>query len=332
MKPIVQLAPMLGLIDSTLINAFALIGGFDEIFMPYMLADNRSIPKSAVLGHRFDGISNKKLIVPQLLGTDANAVCKISDMLFDLGYTKVSWNMGCPQPFVTKHGRGAAMLLNLDATARLIDAVLPRLKPQLSIKTRLGYHSPDEFADVIKMFNKFCINEIVVHARTAVQMYDGKADKQLFAEVARLSVNKVVYNGDIVFADDVASLSFPQLKGYMIGRGALINPLIGKQMHGVVTPPSEQKRLFRQLCASVTDSYAATGGRGCINRLKELWKYFAQAFSLPDEVLVRLMAVSNIDTFRLATEEIFSNFELVCANGGIRTSGTNCPSTRRSQS
>ena len=44
-EKIVQLAPMLGLIDAPFMNAIAEVGGFDEIFAPYMLADERSISK-----------------------------------------------------------------------------------------------------------------------------------------------------------------------------------------------------------------------------------------------------------------------------------------------
>ena len=93
-EKIVQLAPMLGLIDAPFMNAIAEVGGFDEIFAPYMLADERSMPKPQVLARRFSGISNRVNLVPQLLSNNADAFVAIANILNDLGYPKVNWNMG----------------------------------------------------------------------------------------------------------------------------------------------------------------------------------------------------------------------------------------------
>ncbi|MBR4621622.1 MAG: tRNA-dihydrouridine synthase family protein [Salinivirgaceae bacterium] len=297
-EKIVQLAPMLGLIDAPFMNAIAEVGGFDEIFAPYMLADERSIPKPQVLARRFSGISNRVNLVPQLLSNNADAFVAIANILNDLGYPKVNWNMGCPIKFVVSKNRGAALLRDLENLERLLDSAIGRLKPKLSVKIRIGFSSPDEFPAIIEVFNKFKLNELIVHARTAEQQYGGEPYRQAFIESVGNSLNPIVYNGDIACAAD-ANISLPNLKGYMIGRGAIANPYIGLQIKGL---PADNVPTFRQFATEITHWYCA---RNSLNRLKELWKYFAKALDNPDEIQAKLCPITNAEQFTVAVDEIF---------------------------
>lgn len=297
-EKIVQLAPMLGLIDAPFMNAIAEVGGFDEIFAPYMLADERSIPKPQVLARRFSDISNRVNLVPQLLSNSANAFVAMANILYDLGYPKVNWNMGCPIKFVVEKGRGAALLRNLQQLERLLDDTIGRLKPELSVKIRIGFCSPDEFPAIVEIFNKLKLNELIVHARTAEQQYDGEPYRQAFIESAGNSLNPIVYNGDIACAAE-ANISLLNLKGYMIGRGAIVNPFIGLQIKGLST---DNVPTFRQFATEITHWYCA---RNSLNRLKELWKYFAKALDNPDEIFANLQKINDSEEFRKTVESLF---------------------------
>ena len=297
-EKIVQLAPLLGLIDAPFMNAIAEVGGFDEIFAPYMLADERSIPKPQVITRRFSEIGKHVNLVPQLLSNNANAFVAMANILYDLGYPKVNWNMGCPIKFVVEKGRGAALLRNLQQLERLLDDTIGRLKPELSVKIRLGFDSPDEFPAIIDVFNKFKLNELIVHSRTAIQQYSGEPYRQTFIDSAGSSFNPIVYNGDIICAAD-ANISLHNLKGYMIGRGAISNPHIGLQIKGL---PTDDVPTFQQFATEITRWYCAHGN---LNRLKELWKYFAKAFDNPNEVFAKLQTINNSEKFCETVESLF---------------------------
>ncbi len=297
-EKIVQLAPMLGLIDAPFMNAIAEVGGFDEIFAPYMLADERSIPKPQVLARRFSGISNRVNLVPQLLSNNADAFVAMANILNDLGYPKVNWNMGCPIKFVVSKNRGAALLRDLENLERLLDSTIGRLKPELSVKIRIGFCSPDEFPAIVEIFNKFKLNELIVHARTAEQQYSGEPYRQAFIESAGNSLNPIVYNGDITTVAD-ANICLPNLKGYMIGRGAIANPFIGLQIKGL---PTESAPTFRKFATEITHWYCA---RNSLNRLKELWKYFAKALDNPNEIFAKLQKINDSEEFCETVESLF---------------------------
>ena len=297
-EKIVQLAPLLGLIDAPFMNAIAEVGGFDEIFAPYMLADECSMPKPQVLTRRFSDISKHVNLVPQLLSNNANAFVAMANILYDLGYPKVNWNMGCPIKFVVEKGRGAALLRNLQQLERLLDDAVGRLKPELSVKIRLGFDSPDEFPAIIEVFNKFKLNELIVHSRTAAQQYSGEPYRQTFIDSAGNSLNPIVYNGDIISAAD-ANISLPNLKGYMIGRGAITNPHIGLQIKGL---PTDNVHTFKQFATEITRWYCT---HNSLNRLKELWKYFAKRFDNPNEVFVKLQTINDSEKFCETVESLF---------------------------
>ena len=297
-EKIVQLAPLLGLIDAPFMNAIAEVGGFDEIFAPYMLADERSIPKPQVITRRFSEIGKHVNLVPQLLSNNANAFVAMANILYDLGYQKVNWNMGCPIKFVVEKGRGAALLHNLQQLERLLDDTIGRLKPELSVKIRIGFDSPDEFPAIIEVFNKFKLNELIVHSRTAVQQYSGEPYRQTFIDSAGSSLNPIVYNGDITSAAE-ANISLPNLNGYMIGRGAISNPHIGLQIKGL---PTDNAPTFKQFATEITRWYCT---RNSLNRLKELWKYFAKRFDNPHEVFAKLQTINNSEKFCETVESLF---------------------------
>ena len=297
-EKIVQLAPLLGLIDAPFMNAIAEMGGFDEIFAPYMLAGERSIPKPQVLARRFSDISKSVNLVPQLLSNNANAFVAMANILYDLGYPKVNWNMGCPIKFVVEKGRGAALLRDLGNLERLLGNTIGRLKPELSVKIRIGIDSPDEFPAIIKVFNKFKLNELIVHVRTAEQQYSGEPYRQTFIDSAGNSLNPIVYNGDIISAAD-ANIRLHNLKGYMIGRGAITNPHIGLQIKGL---PTDKVLTFKQFATEITHWYCAHGN---LNRLKELWKYFAKRFDNPEVVFAKLQTINNSENFCETVESLF---------------------------
>ena len=171
-------------------------------------------------------------VVPQLLGHEADEFIALSNRLFDLGYTEVNWNMGCPMRRVAGKHRGSGILPYPDEVKNLLDKIIPKLKPHLSVKVRLGYYSSDEIDDIIPVLNDFPLKDITVHPRIGKQGYLGYPDLNKFTEILSSIRHKVIYNGDICSVFDYKKIRtrFPQVKDVMIGRGALYNPLLPMQI------------------------------------------------------------------------------------------------------
>lgn len=298
----IQLAPMLGLVEAPYCNALQQLGGFDQMMAPYMLADSKSPIKPSQLARRFANYNSSINLIPQLLSNDANGFIHFANLLADLGYTEVNLNMGCPQPFVTQRGRGAALLCNLPQTEKMLEQIAAKITIKLSVKIRLGFSS-NTLHETLKILNQIPLSEVIIHARTAKQMYSGTANAQAVANEIATSVHPIIFNGDICSTtqwNEVKKL-IPNLAGVMIGRGAISNPFVGLQI------AKEQPYSFKQLqqfCETVKNNYAEAC-QNPLNRLKELWKYFSLNFENQQEVFDQIKHTSSLAELDVAIKNIF---------------------------
>lgn len=77
---------------------------------------------------------------------------------------------------------------------------------KISIKTRIGKDSPEEFYELIKIYNKYPIEELIIHPRTQKDFYGNKPNLDVFKDALSLSVNPICYNGDIFTSGDYNKL------------------------------------------------------------------------------------------------------------------------------
>jgi tRNA-dihydrouridine synthase B len=312
----VQLAPMLGLTDPVFMNILHKeIGGYNEMFIPYMLASSGSPVRPQILVKRLNPYNKQISLVPQLLSNDAPGFLHFANLLFDLGYKKVNWNMGCPQPFVTNRGRGAGMLLDKNKISRLLDEVMPQLKPRLSIKTRLGFYSTSESLELIDIFNRYPVDELIIHARTATQQYQGYPGIEAFIEMSEKSTIQLVYNGNIVLPDHALAIAdrTPGLCTFMIGRGAFINPFIGLELNGLKMSNEDKKTKLISFYQTLFEAYhkITKSEAGLLNHFKELWASFSQSFEDGNRIFNQLKTIDDLRVFNKTAMDIITEKKLI---------------------
>ena len=167
-------------------------------------------------------------VIPQILGKEPVEFIDLANRLFDIGYTEINWNIGCPMRRVTAKHRGSGILPYPDEVDRILGQVIPHLKPRLSVKMRLGLKSPDEIFNLIPILNDYPLLNITIHPRTGKQQYSGQVDLDTFEQTLPLLKHQVIYNGDLCTVADFRRLRqrFPKIQHYMIGRGILYDPLL----------------------------------------------------------------------------------------------------------
>lgn len=142
-------------------------------------------------------------------------------------------NMGCPVNKVIKAEAGARWLLDPNKVHQMVAAVVKAIDKPVTVKMRTGWDEDHLYA----VENALAAQEagasmISMHGRTRVQMYEGKANWEVLAEVASHIKNiPFVGNGD-VRTPQQAKMLLEQtgVDGIMVGRAALGNPWIIKQM------------------------------------------------------------------------------------------------------
>ncbi len=210
-------------------------------------------------------------VVPQILGKEAAEFVELGNRLFDLGYTEINWNMGCPMRKVAGKHRGSGILPYPDEVRSLLDAVVPRLRPQLSVKMRLGLRSNDEIFALVPILNDYPLASVTIHPRLGRQQYTGIPDLDTFGQVLPLLTKPVVYNGDICTPADAQRIlgHFPQVHDLMIGRGVLYRPTLPLEIKGCAVPPGAAVHFSRRLFEEVDRRLPTEQSR--MRKTKEYW-------------------------------------------------------------
>ena len=170
----------------------------------------------------------------QLFGNDpqimADAAFIISTEYKDIDIIDI--NCGCPAPKIAKNGEGSALMKNPALIGEIVKQVVKAGKP-VTVKLRKGFHKNDNTAaEAAKHAEAAGASAITIHGRTASQMYSGKADLDVIAEVKRAVKIPVVGNGDIQSPETALHmLEYTGCDAVMVGRGMWGNPWLLRRIH-----------------------------------------------------------------------------------------------------
>jgi len=283
MKVKLYLAPLRGFTDYIYRNVFSRhFNGFDAAVAPFISTSETIRAKPSYLKDVLPENNASLPIVPQIIGNNADHFIPLAAQLFDLGYTKVNWNLGCPYPMVAKKQRGCGLLPFPDKIDAFLEKTLSSIPNRLTIKTRLGRNTSNEIYQLIPVFNRYPLEEIVIHPRTGKQMYEGEPDLDAFEKCIELTRHRIVYNGDITDLATFENLStrFKDINGWMIGRGAVANPYLPAIIKAGRDKGSNQVEIFRRFHEDLFESYqqSFSGPSHLLARMKGFWTYFSQSF------------------------------------------------------
>ena len=167
-------------------------------------------------------------ITPQILGKEPDEFVALGNKLYDMGYEEVNWNIGCPMRNITGKHRGSGILPYPDEVREVLDAVMPKLKPQLSVKMRIGLRQKEEILALVPVINDYPLASVTIHPRLGRQQYTGVPDTETFCRVLPMIKHPVIYNGDIVTVEDFRRIKTicPTVADVMVGRGILYRPTL----------------------------------------------------------------------------------------------------------
>ena len=170
----------------------------------------------------------------QIFGNDPIVVSKSAKFIYD-NYKPdiIDINFGCPVPKVTKKGAGSAALKNLNIMKELASRVVDIIPDTpVTVKMRSGWDKDNIIINEAGPILEECgIKAITLHARTSKQLYKGSADWNLIKNLKECVNIPIIGNGDVVSVDKFIEMKkITNCDAVMIGRGALGNPWIFKQI------------------------------------------------------------------------------------------------------
>lgn len=249
------------------------------------------------IGGRLIKTDDENPIVAQLWGSDPDAMAALSAHCAELGYDGIDLNMGCPDQSAIKGGGGADMIRHPDRAYAMIAAAKTSGLP-VSVKTRLGYSSVDEWREWLTGVLEQDISVLTIHLRTKKEMSKVPAHfelipaiKQLRDEIAPQTL--LVINGDIRDRSHGLELVAQYgIDGIMIGRGVFANPYA----FSVRTDKPSKQELVALLRTQLDlyDTYAQLTGRP-FETLKRFFKIYIRDFDGASDLRDRLMHAKSTD-------------------------------------
>lgn len=229
----VRLAPMCGVTDHVFRGICAEMGcaqGYTEMIsaMGYLCAPGQR----AVQDLMIRGPQEKKLVL-QLFGREPDVVSEAAARMEALGrFDGIDLNMGCPAHKIAPSGEGCGLMRVPDVAEEMMRKTVRAVSLPVSVKMRLGWDRDHMNAvDLAHRAEDAGISEITVHGRTREQQYSGEADWEEIQRVSESVSIPVLGNGDIFSAGQAVSLMNKyRIAGVMIGRGAMGNPWIFRQI------------------------------------------------------------------------------------------------------
>lgn len=225
------LAPMAGITDRYFRLILKRIGGVGLVTMEFISSE------ALTRGNRrtrdmMQFSEEERPLAIQIYGSRPDRMADAAALVQDLGADVVDINMGCPANKVLKGCAGAALMADLDLAADIVRAVRARVTLPVTVKFRLGLDDRREnYIELGRICQEEGMAGVAMHARTARQMFSGRAD---WARIRRLKEAlgiPVSGNGDVETPEDAMRLwEATGCDGVMIGRGAIKNPWLFRQI------------------------------------------------------------------------------------------------------
>ncbi len=318
--PPLVLAPMAGITDHVYRLMLRRIGGVGLVTMEFISSEAIVRGNARQLRKMVFGDEERPLSI-QIYGSDPERMATAADIVEELAPDLCDINMGCPANKVLKGCAGAALMGDLPLARRIVRAVKSRLTIPLTVKFRLGLDDGRQnFLDLGKMCEDEGVAAVAMHARTARQMYTGRADRRRLAELKRHLAIPVVGNGDVATPQDALDLlAETGCDAVMIGRATMKNPWIFRQIADALAGrPVREAALWERRDLMLWHFRAieetAVDAREALHKLRTMTGWYTNGLPHGRALRVRISELATPADFRAAVVEFFGELELARAS------------------
>ena len=311
------LAPMEGITGHIYRNSYEkYFHNIDKYFTPFIVPNQSVSLKTKELKDLLP--QNNKVLnkVPQILTNDAEGFILTANKLKQLGYEEINLNLGCPAGTVVSKKRGSGFLAYPEELDKFLDEIYKIDNMKISIKTRLGKERADEFYKLIEIYNKYPLEELIIHPRTREDFYGNTPNLEVFKDALKLSKHSICYNGDIFTLNSYNKIinEFPEVNKVMLGRGILANPgLIGE----IKNNEFANKEIIKMFHDEIFEKYTIllNEDKNAMYRMKELWGYMSHIFTNNKKYYKKIKKAQKAIDYKNAVNSLFIEQDIIKGAG-----------------
>ena len=195
------------------------------------------------------------------------------------------------------------MLADADTLDAFLNEIFTAAPLPISIKTRLGVQSPEEFRCIMDVYARYPLAELIVHPRVRKEFYDGNLHMDCFQYALETAPFPVCFNGNLCSTRQIDAFrkEYPAVQSVMLGRGLIGDP-------GMLTPGGTDAKTLAAFYDALLEAYLAAfgGSRNAMFRLKENWRYLLCRFQGSEEYAKKLRKTTDLSEYRSITARIFT--------------------------
>jgi tRNA-dihydrouridine synthase len=211
-------------------NLMTAYGGADIYFTEYFRVYETSCLDKNILKSITENCTGKP-IVAQMIGNHIPSLVRTAQELQQYPIAAVDLNLGCPAPVVYRKCAGGGLLREPERVDSILGALRDAVETRFTVKTRIGFDSPEVFEQLLPIFAKHSLDLLTVHGRTVKEMYRTEVHYDFIARAVSELSCPVLANGNVYSAEKAAEvLKLTGARGLMIGRGAIRNPWLFHQI------------------------------------------------------------------------------------------------------
>lgn len=275
-------------------------GRLDKYFIPFLEPHEKRDFKTRELQEILPEHNENIYVVPQILTNRSEGFIKLAKALKDWGYEEINLNLGCPSKTVVTKGKGSGFLAKPEELERFLTEIFDALSGEvkISVKTRIGKEDPEEFPALLELFNKYPMEELIIHPRVQKDGYGNVPRLELYELAEKQSLNPLCYNGDLYTREQIRNFAerFSGTERLMFGRGFLRDPGL------IYNEGKDSKDIFEKFWAFhdlVYEGYQERnmGDRNVLFKMKELWSYQVYQFSEPERLFKTFKKVQDCNEY-----------------------------------
>ncbi|CAN5828704.1 tRNA dihydrouridine synthase DusB [soil metagenome] len=234
-NPPLVLSPMAGVTDYSFRRLAKSCGGIGLTVSEFISVEGltRNNPKAR---RQMRFWEMERPFAVQIFGGQFERMALAAEMAEDVGADILDINCGCPAPKVVKNGGGSGLLKDLPRLEKILKEIKKVITIPLTLKLRAGYtDSTINCIEVAKMAEDCGVEHIQLHGRTKEQGYKGLANWDLVRDMKKAVSIPVSGSGDVVSIEGaLKKWRETNCDGILIGRGAMQNPWIFRQIEDVL--------------------------------------------------------------------------------------------------
>lgn len=275
-------------------------GRLDKYFIPFLEPHEKRDFKTRELQEILPEHNENIYVVPQILTNRSEGFIKLAKALKDWGYEEINLNLGCPSKTVVTKGKGSGFLAKPEELERFLTEIFDALSGEvkISVKTRIGKEDPEEFPALLELFNKYPMEELIIHPRVQKDGYGNVPRLELYELAEKQSVNPLCYNGNLYTREQIRNFAerFPGTERLMFGRGFLRDPGL------LYNEGKDSKDIFEKFWTFhdlVYEGYQERnmGDRNVLFKMKELWSCQVYQFSEPERLFKTFKKVQDCNEY-----------------------------------